>query len=225
MSATPENHEANGIWHAVITIDGPAASGKSTVARMVASRLAVPFVSSGLLYRAATRVALSGGVDLEDPRALLGELHRFDVRLEPGLDGNTIVVGGEDITGRLQTDEVDAAVSAVAKHPEVRTWVNDRLQEIQPPFVVEGRDMGTAVFPNARYKFYLTAPAEVRARRRLGERRNDLQSVAALLRRRDELDARQLQPADDAERIDTGSRTLEDVVNLVVERVTRAGEQ
>lgn len=202
-----------------MTIDGPAASGKSSVARMVADRLDVPFVSSGLLYRAATFVALEATCDTASADSVLFELNAREVVLVPEEDGDRLLIDGSDMTASLHTDEVDAAVSLVARHPEVREWVNARLREIRPPFVVEGRDMGTAVFSDARHKFYLTAPAEVRARRRLGERTADLASVTSALRRRDQMDAVQLQPAPDAITIDTGNLTLEQVVDRVIERV------
>lgn len=200
----------------VVTIDGPAASGKSTVARLVAARLGIPFVSSGLLYRAATFIALEGGGDPAAVRDVLRELESRRVVLRPDVDGNRIDINGRDRTEGLHTDEVDDAVSAVAANPEIRTWVNARLREIGGPFVVEGRDMGRVVFPEARHKFYLTAPARVRARRRLGERAADLAAVAAALQRRDESDAGRLSRAPDALVIDTGELGLEQVVDEVM---------
>jgi cytidylate kinase len=200
----------------VVTIDGPAASGKSTVARMLADRLHVPFVSSGLLYRGATFIALERRCDPARPDEVLSELNEHDVRLAPDVDGNRLLIDGADTTALLHTDEVDEAVSQVAGHPKIREWVNARLREIRQPFVVEGRDMGTVVFPEARHKFYLTAPAEVRARRRLDERNADLESVTAALRRRDQLDAGRLSPAPDARGIDTGGLGLEQVVEEII---------
>ena len=200
----------------VVTIDGPAASGKSTVARLVAERLAVPFVSSGLLYRAATYLALDAGCEIDQPVAVLGELDAHVVLLVPDVEGNRLFIDDRDMTERLHTHEVDATVSTVATHHEVRDWVNARLREIKTPFVVEGRDMGTVVFPEARHKFYLTAPPAVRARRRLGERSADLDAVTAALLRRDQLDAGRLAMASDAHAIDTGGLALEEVVDEVL---------
>lgn len=200
----------------VVTIDGPAASGKSTIARMVAQRRGIPFVSSGLLYRAATFMVLEGHCESALPRELLRELNSHDVQLVPEIDGNRLLSDGDDVTSRLHTDEVDDAVSEIAGQPAIRDWVNARLREIREPFVVEGRDMGTVVFPDARFKFYLTAPAEVRALRRLGERNAGLASVTAALQRRDELDAGRLSPAPDAHVIDTGGLSLEQVVREVL---------
>ena len=202
----------------VITLDGPAASGKSSVARLVAEALGVPYVSSGLLYRAATYLAQSNDVLATDEEALTELLGSVQVGLETrvGLP-NRIRVGGELIEeSLLHSDTVDAGVSAVAQHPQVRAWVDARLRELSGTFVVEGRDMGTAVFPNAAHKFYLDAPAEVRAARRTGERHADLQAVAAALGRRDALDAAQLRPAPDARHIDTGALSLAGVVEEVL---------
>jgi len=207
----------------VITLDGPAASGKSSVARRVARRLGVPFVSSGLLYRAAAWVVGRMRADAGDEGAVLALLRERRVRLEPSLRGDRVWVDTTDVTNELHTDEVDAIVSTVAAHPRVRAWVCDRLREIPGSFVIDGRDMGKVVFPEARFKFYLTAPVEVRAKRRVGERSADLEAVKEAIRRRDRLDERQLAPAEDAVHIDTGSLTLEEVVDAVLRRLAGVG--
>lgn len=207
----------------VVALDGPAASGKSSVARSVARRLGVPFVSSGLLYRAATWVVTRQGGDPEDEGAVLRWLRERHVRLLASLDGDRILVDGRDVTTELHTDAVDASVSSVARHPRVRAWVTDRLREIPGSFVIDGRDMGTAVFPDARFKFFLTAPAEVRARRRVGERRADLAAVAEAIRRRDTGDAAQSVPAPGAIHIDTGDLTLDEVVDRVMDVLSGVG--
>lgn len=207
----------------IITIDGPAASGKSSVARIVAERLRVPFVSSGLLYRAATHLVLADRVAPDDEAAVLECLGRYDVDLIADPKGNRVRIDDGEVTGQLHTDEIDAAVSAVSRHPGLREWVTLRLREILGPFVIEGRDMGRVVFPHAEHKFYLTAPAEQRALRRVGERVADLTAVAEAIRRRDQLDARQLEPAPDAIHLDTGSMPLEGVVAAVLVEVGVAG--
>lgn len=200
----------------VVTIDGPAASGKSTVAHRVADRLAVPFVSSGLLYRAATRLALDAGADPAGEEGLLSLLTDHEVRLMPDADGNRVVVDGCDVTAQLHTDRVDEAVSSVAARPRVRAWVNARLREIGGPFVIDGRDMGKDVFPDAVAKVYLTARPEVRAARRVGERAAALHEITDAIRRRDALDARQSAPAADATLIDTSDLDLDQVVGRVL---------
>ena len=203
----------------VVTLDGPAASGKSSVARRVAAALAVPCVSSGLLYRAATALATDAGIDTGDAAAILAVLHRRHVELLPGVEGDVLRIDGVEATRAVQTDAIDAAVSRVAAHPAVRAWVGERLREMPAPFVIDGRDMGSVVFPQAGHKFYLDASPEVRAARRVGERGADLSAVAAAIRLRDELDARQLAPAPDAVYLDTGPMTLDEVVAWVLSRL------
>lgn len=203
----------------VVTLDGPAASGKSSVARLLAERLDIPYVSSGLLYRAATLLALEHGLDPADEHALLELLERSSVRLSPERGGNRVEVDGRDVSAWLHTDAVDAAVSAAARLESVRAWVNERLRELEGSFVIDGRDMGTVVFPEAECKFYLTAPVEVRAGRRLGERSGDLESISESLKQRDALDAKQSVPASDAVHIDTGPLTLDEVVAKVAKGV------
>lgn len=205
----------------VITLDGPAASGKSSVARLVAEALAVPYVSSGLLYRAATLLAQRRAVDLSDEAAIVRLLNLLRVRLEAEVGSrNRVRVNGVVLPDEaLHSDAVDAGVSVVARHPAVRGWVDARLRELEGVFVVEGRDMGTAVFPEAAHKFYLDAPAGVRAARRVGERRADLGEVTAALVRRDALDRADLRPAADAQHVDTSDLTLAEVVARILEAV------
>ena len=206
---------AGGTTLSVITLDGPAASGKSSVARLLAQRLGIAYVSSGLLYRAAALLALEAGVDVSDEDAVVALLGSRTVRLVPVPGGNRVEVDGLDIEPSLHTDDVDSHVSAVARLPAVREWVTTRLRELEGPFVIDGRDMGTAVFPGARWKFYLTAPTEVRARRRVGERAAELAVVTEALSRRDARDALQSVPAADAVHIDTGPLQLAEVVDAL----------
>ena len=211
----------------IVTIDGVAASGKSSVASGVARLLNIPYLSSGLLYRAATWAALEHGLSLEGPGAA-GDLLRLlqgweeagePLTLRPMAEGNQVWQGGRDLTGGLHTEEVDAQVSAAAAVPELREWVNAQLRGLTPPFLAEGRDMGSAVFPQAEYKFYLDASPRVRAERRVKERQQDVESVEAALRLRDERDARQSAPAPDALHIDTGSGTLAEIIAQVMARL------
>lgn len=203
----------------VITIDGPAASGKSSAAKALAARLGIAYVSSGLLYRAAALIALDEGVPLADEASLLDMLNRHDVRLLPDAQRDRLRVDGAEVAHLLHTDQIDERVSEVARLPGVRAWVTDRLQELEGPFVIDGRDMGTAVFPDARWKFYLTASPEVRAKRRVGERASDLQRVADAIKLRDERDVRQSAPAADAIHLDTGPLSLGAVVDFVYFKV------
>lgn len=201
----------------LIAIDGPAASGKSSVARAVADELNIPFVSSGLFYRAATLLVLENDIDPYDEAAILELLEEHDVTLNAlPIEPNRVLIDGEDVSEALHTDDVDAHVSAVSRHADVRKWVRGRLRSVGGSFVVEGRDMGTAVFPSASHKFYLTAPAEVRAQRRVGERAAGLSDITEALKRRDQLDARQSAPAADAVHIDTAELKLGEVVERVL---------
>lgn len=204
----------------IVTIDGVAASGKSSVASGVARALGVPYISSGLLYRAATLLGQDAGLDLTDRASLLACLREHPLRLEPLAEGNRVWQGERDLTPALHSSAVDHGVSRVAAHPEVRAWVDDQLRMLTPPFVAEGRDMGTNVFPQAPAKFYLTASPQVRARRRASERPEDIAAIEAALIQRDALDTAQSAPAPDARVIDTEPLTLQEVIALIVGRVS-----
>jgi len=205
-----------------VTIDGVAASGKSSVASRVARELTYPYVSSGLLYRAVARLALREGAALDDEDALLDLVNACPVSLRPSPARNEVWCGPQDLTEELHTHEVDEAVSRVARHPRLRAWVNAQLRTLPEPFVAEGRDMGTAVFPHAQAKFYLTASPRVRAERRVRERDEDVHAVEAALRERDERDAAQSSPAPDAVLLDTSDMTLDEVVRHILARVQKA---
>lgn len=205
----------------IVTVDGVAASGKSSVSGGVAQALGIPYVSSGLLYRAATLLGLDAGLDLSGAGALLAHLRAHPLRLEPLAQGNRVWQAGRDLTPELHSSRVDDRVSLVAAHPAVRAWVDEQLRALPAPFVAEGRDMGTAVFPHAAHKFYLTASARIRAERRAQERPEAIPEIEAALRRRDELDRGQLAPAEDARVLDTGPMTLESVIGTIVADIRR----
>ncbi|MPY66650.1 (d)CMP kinase [Deinococcus sp. SDU3-2] len=200
----------------IVTIDGVAASGKSSVASGVARALGIPYVSSGLLYRTATLLGLEAGLELNDATALLAHLRANPLRLEPRAKGNRVWVGERELTAELHSSRVDAGVSRVAALPEVRAWVDAQLRALPEPFVAEGRDMGTNVFPHAGAKFYLTASPRVRAERRAKERPEDVPAIEAALTERDRLDTVQSAPAPDARVIDTGPLTLDEVIGAVL---------
>ncbi|GGO20624.1 (d)CMP kinase [Deinococcus humi] len=200
----------------IVTIDGVAASGKSSVSSGVARALGVPYVSSGLLYRAATLLGLEAGLELQNAPGLLAYLQIHPLRLEPLAGGNRIWQGERELTGELHSTRVDAGVSVVAALPEVRAWVDAQLRALPSPFVAEGRDMGTNVFPHAGAKFYLTASPHVRAQRRAQERPEDVPAIEAALIRRDALDRVQSAPAPDAVVIDTGPLTLDGVIQTIL---------
>ncbi len=200
----------------IVTIDGPSASGKTSVARRVAQRLGIPYISSGLLYRAVALLGLRQMVSAEE---IENHLEKHLLTLEPTTQSNRVLLDGEDVTEALHSLEVDRVVSAVAKRPRIRAYVNQVLRRIPPPFVVDGRDMGRTVFPQAQHKFYLTARPEVRAQRRMPERNVALDTVLAEIIRRDQADQQQSLPADDAIVLDTSTLELEEVVEAVLAHI------
>ncbi len=205
--------------NAVVTIDGLAASGKSSVAKNVARLLSVPYVSSGLLYRLVTLAALEDGIKTSDERALLDTLDAHELRLEPRNDGNRVYLDDRDVTDECASSRVDAEVSRVAQHALVRSWVNAQVRRLAPPFVAEGRDMGTNVFPHARAKIYLTATSRTRAERRVTERNDTFENVHSAIEERDGLDADNAEPASDAMQLQTDGLSLDQTVKRVLELI------
>jgi cytidylate kinase len=209
----------------IVAIDGPAGAGKSTVARSLADRLGFRYLDTGAMYRAVTRVALEEGVDPEDGQALGALAEAAPISFE----GERVLIRGEDVTEAIRLPAIDRVVSAVARHPEVRTVMRERQRELseQGDAVIEGRDIGTVVCPNAEVKVYLVADATERARRRVAERPEiGAEALATDLRLRDERDAAQMQPAPDAVRIDTTELAVEQVVDRIARLITeRTGAQ
>lgn len=214
----------------VIAIDGPAASGKSTVARRVASARGSFYVDSGSLYRAVAWRILEAGIDPADHAAVASAALRFDP--EFFTDGIEVRfrIEGRILGGEIRTETVNRAVSVVAAIPEVREQVTGRLRSLLRfgKLVMEGRDIGTAVFPDAAHKFYLQASEEERARRRHAEMSDAGQTlptstVKESIVRRDRLDSgRKIDPlkiAPDALVIDTTGQTIEQVVTRILDAI------
>jgi cytidylate kinase len=203
----------------IVAIDGPAGSGKSTVASTLAVRLGFRYLDTGAMYRALTWIAQRDGADLADGAALAALARAHPVSF--GEDGR-VEMDGEDVTAAIRDAEIDRLVPSVARHPEVREVMRGRQRALAVggDSVIEGRDIGTVVAPDADVKVFLLADEHVRARRRTAERPGvAAATLAADLRSRDERDAINTQPADDAVVLDTTALTVGEVVERIVELV------
>jgi len=215
----------------VVVIDGPAGTGKSSVSRALARGLDARYLDTGAMYRLVTLAVLRAGVSLDDPAAIAGVEAPFSVGFDP--DEDRAYLDGEDVSAEIRGDAVTAAVSAVSAVPAVRQRLVQRQRELAAgpgSVVVEGRDIGTVVLPDADVKIFLTASAETRARRRNDQnissgRGDDYETVLADVRRRDHLDSTRavspLRAADDALVVDTSEMTKGEVVAHLLELVRR----
>ena len=215
----------------VIAIDGPSGAGKSSVSRLVGERLQMLHVDSGALYRIYTWQALVKGVDTSSPAAVAAFAPTVEIECRPEQGAIVYYVGGELPGNRIRTPEINAHASQVATVKEVRDAVTALLRSLVKfgDLVVEGRDITTAVFPDSPYRFYLTASAEARARRRQKEEvekgiaNQSEEAVKASLLARDRIDSTRkyapLKKADGVTEIDSSDLTLEQVVGLVLEAV------
>ena len=213
----------------VITIDGPSGVGKSTVSRALATALGVPYLDTGSYYRAATHVAIQSGADPSDQSAVLEALSDAKLAVVDGV----LWLDGRDIADSLRSPQVTAAVSTVAAHPLVRSRIVDMqrrwVADEGGSAVVEGRDIGTVVFPNAEVKVFLTADAATRAARRSRDTEvsgTSVEQIRTDMERRDAADSTRitspLRPAEDAVTIDTSSLTVAQTVKQILDLVGKA---
>ena len=222
---------ALGVWEAnnfmIITIDGPAGSGKSTVARLLAERLHVRFLDTGAMYRAVALAALRAAIDEDDQAAVA----RVSQNSRISFQGEILLLNGIDVTSEIRSPEVTAMSSIIASNPRVRERLVELQREIggEGSMVTEGRDQGTVVFPQADHKFFVTAHLEARARRRQRELAHKgvtlpLNIVIDQLRQRDDRDETRahapMRPADNAIVIDTSDLTIAQVVDMLVKKIT-----
>ena len=205
----------------IVAIDGPAGAGKSTVARRLAERLGFRYLDTGAMYRALTWLALERRASLDDGEWLGSLAREYPIEFTP--QGH-VLIDSVDVTAAIRDSRIDKVVSSVARHPEVREVMRQRQRELGETgdVVIEGRDIGTVVAPNAEVKVYLNADESERARRRIAERPGlAADALATDLRLRDERDAAQMRAAPDAEQIDTTELTVDDVIERI-EQLVRA---
>ena len=215
-----------------VAIDGPAGAGKSTIAARLARRLGYVNLESGAMYRALALKAIRSDISFEDGPALLALAQASQIRLEPTREGNRVFLDGVDVSQRIREEDVTQAASRVSIHPAVRAWMVERQRELGAGggVIMEGRDIGTKVFPDAEVKVFLDAHPEVRQQRRILQRNEksgteERQRIAAELQERDLRDrtraASPLVPAEDAIIIDSSQLSIDQVVDKVEEAVRR----
>ncbi|MGR3764852.1 (d)CMP kinase [Rossellomorea sp. NS-SX7] len=217
-----------------IAIDGPAAAGKSTVAKIVAGKLSYLYIDTGAMYRSLTFKALKSEVDLHDQTKLTKLLETTKIELEPSEKGQLVLLDGENVTDEIRQSEVTNSVSHVAVHSLVREEMVKRQQKLasEGGVVMDGRDIGTHVIPDAEVKVFLLASVEERAQRRHEENMSkgfpsDLEKLKEEIALRDKIDSERevapLKKAEDAIEIDTTSLSISEVVDRIMSLVERKG--
>ena len=208
----------------IIAIDGPAASGKSTTAKLLAKKLDYTYLDTGAMYRACALQAMRQGIALEDRAAISAMMDTLEIKIEQGLEGNLIYLSGEDISAAIRTPEVSNMASAISAIPEVRIKMVELQRRLGEAggVILDGRDIGTVVFPNAQCKFFLVADIKARAMRRFLELQAkgmevSLEQITMDLEARDKADSSRamapLKPAPDAILVDTGKLSIKGQVN------------
>ena len=208
----------------IIAIDGPAGAGKSTIASRLARKLGYINLESGAMYRALALKAIEWDVSFDDEAALDDLAHRSRIKIEPALGGNRVFLDGRDVTQRVRETDVSEAASRVSVHPKVRVWMVARQRELGADggVVMEGRDIGTKVFPDADVKVFLDADPVIREQRRIQQQHSrgaSAETMAAELRERDKRDRTRanspLEPAKDAMLLDSTSLSEDEVLERI----------
>jgi cytidylate kinase len=214
----------------IIAIDGPAGAGKSTIASRLARKLGYVNLESGAMYRALALKAVENDVSFDEEASLMQLTRDLRIQLEPTLGGNRVLLDGRDVSSRVREADVTEAASRVSVHPRVREWMVSHQREmgIKGGVVMEGRDIGTKVFPDADVKIFLDADPVIREQRRLAQRNAKgaaAQLISAELRERDHRDRTRaispLEPAADAVTLDSTALSEEEVLQKVEELVTK----
>ncbi len=231
MADTLSNTENGGL---IVAVDGPSGTGKSTMCRVLAKRLGAKYVDTGAMYRVATLAVLRAGVDPADTAKVIETTADLPLEVSDDPDSTEVLFAGEDVKAEIRGAEVTKHVSAVSAIPEVRVNLVElqrKLARESGRAIVEGRDIGTVVLPDAPAKVFMTASAEVRAKRRYDQdvaagREADFDAVLADVQRRDDADSSRatspLKPADDAVRVDTSEMTPDEVLAALTEVVERS---
>ena len=209
-----------------IAIDGPAAAGKSTIAKIAAGKLGYTYIDTGAMYRALTHKALKLGIHINDGKKLEDLLCETTIELLPRVEGQTVLLDGKDVTDKIRTTDVTNSVSAVATHSGVRKIMVEKQRSLsnKSGIVMDGRDIGTAVLPDAELKVFMTASVEERAGRRHIENskrgiNSSLEQLKSEISERDRADTERvsspLRQADDAIFIDTTSMSIDEVAEMI----------
>lgn len=213
-----------------IAIDGPASSGKSTVAKKLAKKLNFIYIDTGAMYRALTYFALKNQANLNNENEIIPLFKSLNFRVTSSKDGQHFWVNNEDVTDKIRQPDVADHVSQVATYPQVRNFLSklQRKMAKQQNVIMDGRDIGTVILPQANYKFFVTASPEVRAHRRFLENQErgidtSLSKLTESIKKRDKIDSQRkvapLKKAPDAELIDTSDLNISEVVSLLLSKI------
>lgn len=216
----------------IIAIDGPAGSGKSITARLVANKLGFLYIDSGAIYRTLTLQALREGISLEDESELVRAVQRANIEVKSTRDGFFILLNGEDVSEKIRTPEVSAHVSVVSENPKIREIITKKQREIAQgrSVVVEGRDIGTVVFPEADLKIFMQASLKERAKRRSKELQMkyyhvNIDEIEREISMRDKIDSERnaspLRKAQDAIVLDTTNLSIDEQVDFIIKKIVR----